>query len=349
MLGHDRTVKPSPFIIPFFISHQGCPHQCVFCNQHVITGKSQLVTAAMVDAEIHRCLGWPRDEKRPVQVAFYGGSFTGLNMGRQEELLGAVQPFLEKGTVQTIRLSTRPDYIDRQGAYFLRDKGVGIVELGIQSFDTKVLTRCRRGHRPEQVDEAFAHLRRAGISVGGQLMVGLPGESRVGVIDGARRLVALRPNMVRIYPTLVLKNSPLADLYNAGGYRPLKLYNAVALCCRLKSIFDGEQIPVVRMGLQSSESLEKDILAGPYHPAFGELVLGRLYFNRMRYYLSAVQRKRGNKMVRLLICPTDQSIFFGQKKCSFRRLTALRLLDGVEIVYIPSLKRQEIRHELVFS
>ncbi len=303
------------------------------------------MTAALVEAEIKRCLGWCRDKKRSVQVAFYGGSFTGLDLGRQQELLGAVHPFLEKGTVQTIRISTRPDYIDRLRAVFLREQGVGIVELGIQSFDTTVLTRCRRGHLPEQVDEAFLHLRGAGLSVGGQLMVGLPGESRVGVISGARRLVALKPDMVRIYPTLVLKDSPLADLYNNGGYRPLKLYDAVALCCRLKLIFSRERIPIIRMGLQPSASLEKDIVAGPYHPAFGELVLARFYFNKMRCYLSAVQRKRDNKMVRLMLCPADQSVFLGQKKCSVRRLTALGLLQGIEIVYQPGLARMEIRHE----
>ncbi len=340
-------MKPSPFIIPFFISHQGCPHQCVFCNQHAITGNQQWLTANRVAEGIRECLAWPRDEKRQVQVAFYGGSFTGIDLQRQQELLGAVQPFLQSGVVQTIRISTRPDYVDRQRAYFLRDQGVGIVELGIQSFDTKVLKLCRRGHSPEQVDEAFCHLRRAGLSVGGQLMVGLPGESRGGVVSGARRLVALMPDMVRIYPTLVLKGSPLADLYAKGEYRPLKLYDAVALCCRLKSIFSGEQIPVIRMGLQPSDSLEKDIVDGPYHPAFGELVLARRYFNRVRPYLSSLQRNRGNNRLRLLICPADQSLFMGQKKCSVQRLTSLGLLEGIDIVCQPGLPRMEISHEIL--
>lgn len=338
-------MNPSPFIIPFFISHQGCPHQCIFCNQHVITGKRQQVSAAQVGVEIKRCLGWPREKKRPVQVAFYGGSFTGLDEQRQQELLGAVQPFLEKDVVQSIRVSTRPDYIDGHRASWLRDQGVGIVELGIQSFETKVLTLCRRGHRPEQVDEAFLHLRRAGLLVGGQLMVGLPGESHSGVINGARRLAALRPDMVRIYPTLVLKNSPLADLYHGGGYRPLQLFEAVALCSRLKAIFFREQIPVIRLGLQPSDSLEKDIIAGPYHPAFGEYVLARIFFKRVRCYLSAVQRKRNNRKIRLMLCPADQSVFVGQKKCSLQRLTALGLLQGVDVVYQPGLSRMEIRHE----
>ncbi len=339
-------MKSSPFIIPFFISHQGCPHQCVFCNQHVITGNQQWLTASGVDAGIRQCLAWPRDKKRQVQVAFYGGSFTGIDFQRQQELLGAVRPFLDSGAVQTIRLSTRPDYIDAQKARFLREQGVGIVELGIQSFDADVLSCCRRGHSAEQVAGAFSHLRSAKISVGGQLMVGLPGETRGGVIRGARKLVGLKPDLVRIYPTLVLKDSPLADMYKAGEYRPLMLYEAVALCCRLKAIFADGQIPVVRIGLQPSASLEKDIVTGPYHPAFGELVLSRLYFNRMRHYLADIQRKRSKQSVRLLICPADQSIFLGQKKCSWKRLTALHLFDGVQIEYDASLSRQEISHTI---
>ena len=290
----------TPFIIPFFIAHQGCPHQCVFCNQHVITGSSRWLTAELVKEEISRCLGWPRDGRRQVQVAFYGGSFTGLERGRQEELLGAVGPFLERGEVDLIRLSTRPDYIDLAKARFLKERGVGLVELGIQSFDAGVLAQCRRGHTAEQVSEAFAHLRQEKIGVGGQLMVGLPGETTAGVLAGARRLVALKPDLVRIYPTLVLKASPLADL-----------------------------------------------LAGPYHPAFGELVLSRLYFKRMRKRLAILQKERGCAKIRLILSAADRSLFAGQKRCSAGRLTALGLLAGVEPVFLPGQPRLTINHEII--
>ncbi|MEW6521855.1 MAG: radical SAM protein [Thermodesulfobacteriota bacterium] len=337
----------SPFIIPFFIAHQGCPHQCVFCNQHVITGSSQWLTAELVKEEIVRCLGWPRDRKRQVQVAFYGGSFTGLERGRQEELLGAVGPFIELGEVDLIRLSTRPDYIDQAKALFLKEHGVGLVELGIQSFDAGVLAQCRRGHTAQQVSEAFAHLRRAGIRVGGQLMVGLPGETTAGVLAGARRLVALKPDLVRIYPTLVLKASPLADLLAAGSYRPLSMNRAVALCTRLKEIFTAAGIPVVRLGLQPSASLEHDLVAGPYHPAFGELVLSRLYFKRVRKSLAVLQKKRGCAKIRLILAPADRSLFNGQQRCSAGRLTALGLLDEVEVVFLPGQPRLTINHEIM--
>jgi len=340
-------VASTPFIIPFFIAHQGCPHQCVFCNQHVITGSSQWLTGEMVSGEIDRCLGWPRDRTRQVQVAFYGGSFTGLDRGRQEDLLGAVGPFIERGEVDLIRLSTRPDYVDQAKAFFLKGRGVGMVELGIQSFDAEVLARCRRGHTAEQVDEAFAHLRQAKIGVGGQLMVGLPGETTAGVLAGARRLVLLRPDLVRIYPTLVLKASPLEDLLAAGRYQPLSMNRAIALCARLKEIFAAAAIPVVRMGLQPSVSIEHDLVAGPYHPAFGELVLSRLYLKRVRKSLAILQKEHGCAKIRLILSAADRSLFSGQKRCSVTRLAALGLLDDVEVVFLPGQPRLTINHEIM--
>ena len=337
----------TPFVIPFFIAHQGCPHQCVFCNQHVITGSSPWLTADMVKEEISRCLDWPRDSRRQVQVAFYGGSFTGLDRDRQEELLGAVGPFIKGGEVDLIRLSTRPDYIDQSKALFLRERGVGVVELGIQSFDAEVLAQCRRGHSAEQVEQSFAHLRQAGIAVGGQLMVGLPGETTAGLLAGARRLVLLRPDLVRIYPTLVLKASPLADLLAAGHYQPLSMNRAIALCARLKEIFAAAGIPVVRMGLQPSPSLEQDLLAGPYHPAFGEMVLSRLYFNLLRKRLVILQKERGCAKIRLILSAADRSLFSGQKRCSAERLAALGLLDEVQLVFHPGQPRLTINHEIM--
>ncbi len=335
----------TPFIIPFFISHQGCPHQCVFCNQHVIAGPQEWVSAAKVREEIEHCLTWPRDEKRPVQVAFYGGSFTGLPTERQEELLGAVQPFLVRGLVDSIRLSTRPDYIDEDTVNFLKERGVALVELGIQSFDPEVLGRCRRGHSPEQVEDAFRFLQKAGLPAGGQLMVGLPGESPGQLLSGARRLAALRPRVVRIYPALVLKGSPLAEQYERGEYNPLPLSRAVLYCARMKEIFAAHHIPVIRMGLQPSASLEQDLVAGPYHPAFGELVLSRLYFEMVRKYLRNLKKEKSRCMVVLFLARKDQSIFIGQKKCSIKSLHAMGLLEGVEIQYQTDRPSFSIGHE----
>jgi len=335
----------SPFIIPIFIAHQGCPHQCVFCNQHVITrdsGQRSHVGVAEVKKEIDTCLAWPRDRNRQVQVAFYGGSFTGLDLSLQKKLLGAVQPYVKAGQVHSIRLSTRPDYIDRNTADFLKKYNVSLVELGVQSMDHKVLALSNRGHSRGHVAKAFHLLKVAGLEVGGQLMIGLPGETTVGVLDGARQLAALQPDMVRIYPTLVIHGSHLAKMFATGEYRPMSLNRAVALCVRLKEYFDHEKIPVIRMGLQPSASLEKDVIAGPYHPAFGELVMSRMFFHRMRDILRTRQNTRNGSPLTITLAASDRSQFQGMKKCNLQRLASLHLLDGVEIVYSSKQERGSI-------
>ncbi|OKY75881.1 MAG: hypothetical protein BM485_05975 [Desulfobulbaceae bacterium DB1] len=346
--GSSGTQILTPYVVPFFISHQGCPHQCLFCNQHAITGGAGQVglNGAQVAAGISRILARPRDRRRPVQVAFYGGSFTGLERGRQAELLDAVRPFRQSGAVDFIRLSTRPDYVDEGTAFFLKERGVGLVELGIQSFDPLVLEKCRRGHGTDHVVAAFHHLRRAGIGVGGQLMVGLPGERTGRVLAGARLLAALRPDLVRLYPTLVLQGSPLAALHGSGQFRPLSVSRAVVLCGRMKEIFDQAGIPVIRMGLQPTQSLERELLAGPYHPAFGELVLARIYFKRLRQRLAVLQKERGDVTIRLLLSESDRSLLYGRKRYYLDRLNGLRLLQGVEMVFVPGKTRMAIEQEM---
>lgn len=341
-----------PFVIPFFIVHQGCPHRCVFCNQQGITGTAEqncrAITVVEVREQIEAWLSRPRRHpERQVQVAFYGGTFTGLSRQRQEELLGAVRPFIDKGLVHSIRISTRPDGVDDETGGFLNDHGVRTVELGVQSLDEKVLQRSGRDYSPVRVEQAFAMLKKAGLRVGGQLMIGLPGETTVQALAGARRLAALRPDCVRIYPTLVVRGSELAELYQAGNYCPLSLNKAVALTARLKEIFAAHNIPVIRMGLQPGTSLEESLLAGPYHPAFGELVLSRLLFKKTRQVLAGVVSEYGPLQTRkLCIAAADQSLFRGQRNASFNRLQALGLLQGVETVFSPHQARHTVEFQV---
>ena len=339
------TMRRSPLVIPLFIAHPGCPHRCVFCNQESITGRAQAalrpVCAAEVTATIDTWLARSGDcPDRSVQVAFYGGSFTGLPRSYQEELLAAVQPYLEEGRVQTIRLSTRPDYIDAEIVSFLTRYGVGVVELGVQAMDDRVLAASGRGHTVDEVKSAFRFLKEGKMRVGGQLMIGLPGETTVSVLAGARALAALAPDFVRIYPTLVIRGSVLADRYAAGAYQPHSLLRAVAVSACLKEIFARHHIPVVRMGLQPSDSLEKDLIAGPYHPAFGELVLSRIFFNRVRSLLadSPVGAERT-----LSIASADLSIFRGQRSRSVNRLDALGLSAGMQLYLDPEQPRHTVR------
>ena len=332
---------PAPFVIPVFIAHQGCPHQCLFCNQRNITGAPEgMAGAHEVEETIRTQLAWPRRHpEAPVQVAFYGGSFTGLSLERQRELLGAAQPFLASGQVQELRLSTRPDYVTHQVAGFLREQGVGIVELGAQSLDDGVLAASGRGHTAAQVQTAVAFLKEAGIRVGLQLMLGLPGDTTATALASARRAAALGPDMVRLYPCLVIEGSPLAELFRQGEYQPQSLSRAVVLAGRLWSIFKAQGISVVRMGLQPSPSLEKTVLAGPYHPAFGELVLSRLFFNRVRAALFA---RSPQQLHRLCLAKADESIYRGKGNGNVKRLAALGLLEGVETVFSVSQPRQTL-------
>ena len=332
---------PPPFVIPIFIAHQGCPHQCLFCNQRSITGAPEgIIGADEVRETIRTQLAWPRRyPEAPVQVAFYGGSFTGLPMERQEELLGAAQPFLASGQVQELRLSTRPDYVTLEIAGFLREHGVGVVELGAQSLDDRVLGASGRGHTAAQVRTAVACLKEVGVRVGLQLMLGLPGDTTATALASARAAAALGPDMVRLYPCLVIFGSPLAELYHQGQYQPLSLPRAVALAGRLWSIFQAQRIPVVRMGLQPSASLEETMLAGPYHPAFGELVLSRLFFSQIRAELSTRSPQQSH---RLSLAKADESIYRGKGNANVKRLVALGLLEGVETVFSAGQPRQSV-------
>jgi histone acetyltransferase (RNA polymerase elongator complex component) len=334
----------TPLVIPIFISHQGCPQRCIFCNQHTITGHAGLeeesATPSTVQKTIEHWLNRPRKERNTgVQVAFYGGSFTGLSMPRQKELLSAVKPYIEGGLVDSIRVSTRPDYIDDTTIPILKEYSVSIVELGIQSLDQDVLEASVRGHSVQQSEDAIRLLKEKGFTVGAQIMCGLPRESTRKLMETAKKIAGLAPDFVRIYPVLVLKGSGLDKMYRNGTYKPLSLANGVALGCMLKTLFDQHGIKVVRMGLQPSEELGAKVVAGLYHPSFGELVISRILFKKSRKVLRKTIAARGK---RLSIAAADESAFRGPNNVSMKRLAALGMLDGVELVFDKEQARNTV-------
>ena len=329
-----------PLVIPIFIPHEGCPHCCVFCNQRRISGFiDKPVTADDVQAIVRTWLAREGSGDRQVQVAFYGGSFTALPMTRQQHLLGAVAPFVEQGRVQTIRLSTRPDYIDYEIVNFLQSHNVSIVELGVQSMDDGVLAASGRGHTADDVEKAVTVLRRSGMELGIQLMIGLPGETRRILMKTVERVIALQPDFVRIYPVLVVKNSELATRYVQGTYRPISLDKAVVMAAWMKKRFDESSIRVVRMGLQAGTELEKSLVAGPWHPAFGELVNSRLMLQKTRKLLAGA---RPNKKYVMSISDKDQSVFRGMKSKNILRLQALGLSDRFTLKAEPDQMRNTV-------
>ena len=288
-------MKTRPLIIPIFIPQEGCRHRCVYCDQSTISGASQ---ASWSPSSIHKHVVNYLDNggRYPVQVAFYGGSFTLLPETRQRFFLEPVQKFLEQGLVHSLRLSTRPDAIEARNLRFLKDMGVKTIELGAQSLCDSVLKAAGRGHPSREIYEAALKVQQQGFEMGLQLMPGLPRDSRATFFRTVDKSIALSPSFVRLYPTVVLSSTPLEHLYRKGHYRPLSLTQAVDWCKEAKQRFAAAGIPVIRMGLQPSVALEQPgrIVAGPYHPAFGQLVLSAIWSDRITPVLknSSLQSQR---------------------------------------------------------
>ena len=342
--------KPSqrPSIMPIFVPHMGCPHQCVFCNQTSITGTNATMSSGSITKIINEIsekvalhspglqgsINDPLRVRRgkPIrrEVAFYGGSFTAMAKNVQIKLLSAVQPFIRKGLIDSVRVSTRPDYIDPQTLDLIRTYGVKTVELGVQSMVDGVLRRSKRGHTADHVRKAAELLHGGGFEVGIQIMVGLPGDDAQGNGHTVDRVIRLNPHFVRIYPTLVLKGTLLEKWYRSGRYIPLSLTQAVDLCKNAFLKFHRAGIPVIRLGLQSSPELEtKDsLVAGPYHPAFGHLVESSLFYDMASCLMG---KSRQSRIPRVRVSPSDLSNIRGQKNQNLYRLKYRFGLRDVQI------------------
>jgi histone acetyltransferase (RNA polymerase elongator complex component) len=330
----------SPAIVPFFISHQGCPHRCVFCDQVKISGGwGMLPSAAGMLARINAFRATARSEG--VEVAFYGGSFTTLPREEQESLLLPLQPLLASGEVISVRLSTRPDGVDSGCAEFLAGMGVGTVELGVQSLDDEVLRMAGRGHRAACTAQACSALRSAGMAVGMQLMPGLPGDTTEKALASLAGVLALRPDFLRIYPTLVIAGTRLANLYQSGAYAPLSLAGAVCLCKVMLHRALAENVKVVRIGLQPTAELERGgaILAGPWHPAFRQLVEADLCYD----LLVKLTRGLGSTSPLTVFCAASRvSDVTGQRRENIRRLAREQGVTISSVRGDPALSSLEI-------
>ena len=325
-------------IIPVFVPHLGCPHTCVFCNQRRISGSEKSATAETVKQAVAQAAALPSHGAKR-QLAFYGGSFTAIPAAQQEELLGAAQEAIRQGSVDSIRLSTRPDAIDEQVLARLKRFGVETVELGAQSMDDEVLRLSERGHTAADVERAAAAVKAAGFSLVLQMMTGLPGDSAEKSIATARRIIALRPDAVRIYPTVIVRDTALYDRYLAGEYREHTVEDAVALCARLVPLFEEAGIGIIRLGLNPTEELSSGAaVAGAYHPALGELVKSRIYLNKARALLTGVEAK---SRVTLGVDRRALSQMTGQKRGNLRALRAEFDLADIKILPVE-LKYGEI-------
>lgn len=275
-------------IIPVFVPHLGCPHACVFCNQRRISGSERPATAEDVICAVEKAAALPHHGAKR-QLAFYGGSFTAIPAAQQLALLRAARTELDRGNIHSIRLSTRPDAIDDAILTRLEQYGVETIELGAQSMDENVLRLAGRGHTGADVERAARLIKERGFRLILQMMTGLPGATKESDLSTAKQLAALKPDGVRIYPTVIVRDTALYDLWQAGKYQEHTVEAAVETCARLLPVFEDTGIPVIRLGLNPTEELSAGAaVAGAYHPALGELVQSRLMLNEARRVLAEV-------------------------------------------------------------
>lgn len=301
-------------IIPLFIPQEGCNHSCIYCNQRRIIGTLSGTEVDQFTATVRDYLSWSRSVAG-LEIAFYGGSFTCLSRQRQAELFDLAREALRRvGWSQPVvfRLSTRPDAVDAAEVAWLRQQGVKTIELGVQSLDNAVLTTAGRGYCRDDVELAVRCIQAAGLQCGVQLMIGLPGEDSWSALTSAQIVTRWQPTFVRLYPVVVLADTLLADWFRNGRYLPLTLEEAVRITAEMKLIFCRSGIPVARAGLPDTPALQENLVAGPFHPAFGELVEAYLYdrlFGRMQEAAIAIP----TGALDLMFHPREESKVRGQK------------------------------------
>ena len=318
------------YIIPIFVPHLGCPNDCIFCNQKSISGQTKMITKEDVKKIIDEYLKNLKEDSYK-EVAFFGGSFTGIDVKVQEELLSAAYEYIKECKIDSIRISTRPDYINKEILKMLKKYKVETIELGVQSANDYILKRSNRGHKFEDVKKASRLIRWNGFKLGHQMMVGLPESTRIDEINTAKALIKLKPKMVRIYPVLVIKNTKLEEEYKNGEYEPVTVTQAVETCKDLVAMFSKKKIDVIRIGLQNTdtitdpESNESQVIAGPYHPAFRQLVESAMWYDVVVSKIKKLNVKV--KEVEVTINPIDANNVIGHKKENVQKLKDIYDVD----------------------
>ncbi len=330
----------TPLIIPVFLPALGCRQRCLFCNQKTTaegppspSSVRNFIQASIAGIPYHK-------KKREKQVAFYGGSFTAIPEEDQVRYLKEVEPFLDSGLIDSVRISTRPDALGEGTLSFLKQYGVKTVEVGAQSMIDEVLTLANRGHCAKDTVEAVYRLRRENSEVGLQLMIGLPGDTCDRFLQTLDQVVELRPDFIRIHPTLVLKGAPLEILWRNGEYLPLSLEEAVHWLKKGILRLESASLPVARIGLQPTRELQRDFLAGPYHPAFRQLVDSAIFFDLATSLLQGFQQ---NGQALFFCHPKEMSNLRGQKNENILRLKEHFKLNEISVEAKQELPRGYLR------
>lgn len=269
--------------IPIFLPEIACPNKCIYCHQPSITGIKKLPDITSILHTIDTHIQTINYDNTTVEIAFFGGNFTGIPIVLQEDILSAVQPYIHQKKASSIRISTRPDYISEPVLSLLKKYPVKTIELGVQSMDDTVLKKTGRGYLSDTVIKASEMILKSGFTLGHQMMLGLPGDSLQSAMETTEKIIHCQPAMVRVYPLLVLKNTPLETMYINGAYKPLSLSEAVAEAKEVFKLFFKNNIPVIKMGLHPSRELTSGhtVVAGPFHPSFAELVYTALWKEKL--------------------------------------------------------------------
>ena len=338
------------YIIPIFVPHLGCPNDCTFCNQKSISGQTKQVTAEDVKQTIEEYLKSFKDESLHKEVAFFGGSFTGIEEAKQEELLEAAYEFVKNKQIQSIRISTRPDYIDKEKLKLLKKYGVKTIELGVQSTNDYILKKCKRGHTFEDVKKASKLIRKHGFVLGHQMMIGLPESTKIDELNTAKDLAKLKPKIVRLYPVLVIKGTELEKEYQNGEYEPIPLSQAVERCKELYYFFTNKKITVIRMGLQNTDIIsdpknaKSEVVAGPYHEAFGQLVEDSIWYDSILEKIKKFNVKV--KKIAIKVNPENINNIVGHKKENIKKLKDLYDVD-TKIIQSKEIKPGKFEIEIL--
>ncbi len=292
--------------ISIFVPHIGCPNKCSYCNQRYITGTFKAPRVKDVALSVKNAQRNPNYDPKTTEIAYFGGSFTAINRGYMVRLLRVAHRFVKSGTIGGIRISTRPDAIDGEILQLLKEYGVTAIELGAQSLNDRVLSLNNRGHSASDVVAASKMIKEHGFELGLQVMTGLYADTDESALETAEKIVEIKPDTVRIYPTIVLKDTHLAALYADNMYKPQTLDSAVTLAAKLYKMFTQNGIRVIRLGLHSIEA--DAYIAGPWHPAFSELCQSQIMLNGV---LSKITQKGD---YRLYVGKSDVSKMIGQKR-----------------------------------
>lgn len=322
--------------ISFFIPHIGCPHKCSFCNQNSITGQSDIPHAEDIQNTLSKAMREISAEDRAdAEIAFFGGSFTAVNREYMIELLSSAQPFIGKGKFAGIRVSTRPDYIDKDILSLLKENHVTTIELGCQSMNDTVLAANERGHTSQDVINSSRLIKEFGFRLGLQMMVGLYKSTPEIDLYTAAEIIKLKPDEARIYPVVIMKNTALGDLFKSGEYVPFSFDCAVKLSAKILSMLESNGISVIKLGLHASEIVEKDCIGGFYHPAFRELCESELYKKEIKKMLEGCGKKVRKAVIS--VSPKFVSKVIGQKRSNIEYFKSI----GIEIKVVQNDRQKE--------